>query len=165
MIPSVTLEELLAWNEEAAQAWCAHLAEHPALLVLPCDIGGAQTVQALVRHVWGVELRWAQRIAGLSVTEREAMPAGPLDALYELHTQATAILRGALADAAFDWGERVTLRFPMFGPDPRDFSRRKLAAHFLFHSQRHYAQLATLLRQAGHGIEMRGDLLFSAAIL
>ena len=40
-------------------------------------------------------------------------------------------------------------------------SRRKVLAHALFHSQRHWAQLATLVRAAGFPSGFRGDLLFS----
>ena len=164
MPASITLDELLAWCDEAAAAWRAHFDSNPSQLELPCDIGGAATVQALVRHVWGVELLWAQRIAGLPVTDRAGMPAGPLDALYTLHAKGVAILREVLGNAGFDWEEVVSLDIPRLGPGPHAFTRRKLAAHALVHSQRHYAQLATLLRQAGHPAAVRGDLLLSSAL-
>jgi len=164
MTPAVTLDELLEWNEESARFWLAHLGASPALLELPCDIGGAASVQALVRHIWSAELRWAQRIARLPVTEREAMPAGPLEALFDLHTQAAAIFRAQLDNPALDWEEELTLDLPGLAPDVRSFTLRKLAAHALFHSQRHWAQLATVLRLAGHPSGFRGDLLFSLAL-
>ena len=164
MPAAIKLDELLAWCDEAAAAWHAHFDSNPSQLDLPCDIGGAATVQALVRHVWGVELLWAQRIAGLPVTDRADMPTGPLDALYALHTEANAILRAALGNAAFDWNGIVSLNLPRLGPGTHDFTCRKLAAHALLHSHRHYAQLATLLRQAGHPSAVRGDLLFSSAL-
>lgn len=164
MTPAVTLDELLAWNDEASQHWKTHFGMHAAQLNLPCDIGGAATVQAFVRHIWSVELRWAERIADQPVTDRDAMPAGPLDAIFALHTQAVAIFRSLLGDPAFNWEQSVALDFPWLAPHAHDFTRRKLAAHALFHSQRHWAQLATLLRQAGHAAEIRGDLLFSSAL-
>ena len=82
MTPAVTLEELLTWNKEASNFWKAHLDANPNLLKLPCGIGGAANVQEFVGHVWGVELRWAQRIAGLPVLKKEDAPAGPLDVLF-----------------------------------------------------------------------------------
>ena len=164
MAAAVTLDELLAWCDEAAANWRSHFDSNPSQLDLPCDIGGAATVQAFVRHVWGVELRWAQRIVGLPITDRDATPTGPLEALYALHTEASAILRGALGNAGFDWNGVISLEFPWLGPGSHDFTRRKLAAHALLHSQRHYAQLATLLRQAGHPAAVRGDLLLSSAL-
>jgi hypothetical protein len=78
MTPTITLEELLAWNHESAAFWKAHLEANPALLELPCGIGGAANVQEFVRHIWGVELRWGQRITGLPVSPNEEMPNGPM---------------------------------------------------------------------------------------
>ena len=57
-------------------------------------------VQEFVRHIWGVELRWSQRLAALPVLAREEMPAGPLDALFDLHRRAVEIFRGLLAAPA-----------------------------------------------------------------
>jgi hypothetical protein len=49
-------------------------------------------------------------------------------------------------------------------PAARTFSRRKGSVHALFHSQRHWAQLATLVRNAGFPSGFKGDLLFSPAL-
>jgi uncharacterized damage-inducible protein DinB len=164
MTPAIAIDELLSWNEQAADFWMAHLAANPALLQLPCDIGGAASVQELVRHIWGVELRWSQRIAGLPVTDKAAMPAGPLDALFALHRQAMETLRGLLADSDFNWDQVVQLDLPWLPANSRAASRRKLAAHALLHSQRHWAQLATLLRAAGSPSGFLGDILFSSTL-
>ena len=39
----IPLEELLAWNQESADFWKGHLETNPALLELPCSIGGPPT--------------------------------------------------------------------------------------------------------------------------
>ena len=109
MTPAITLEELLAWNDEASNFWKAHLEANPALLELPCGIGGTANVQEFVRHIWGVELRWSQRIAGLPVLAREEVPSGPLDALFDLHTEAVQVFRTLLDDPALNWDEKMTL--------------------------------------------------------
>jgi uncharacterized damage-inducible protein DinB len=165
MTPAITLEELLAWNEEASQFWKAHLDANPALLELPCDIGGTKNVQEFVRHIWGVELRWSQQIAGLPQLAREQMPEGPLEGLFELHIQAAQILHTLLENSDFHWQETITLRTPWLPPEGLTVSRRKIAAHALTHSQRHWAQLATLVRVAGFPSGFRGDLLLSLALL
>jgi uncharacterized damage-inducible protein DinB len=134
------------------------------LLDLPCGIGGAENVQALVRHIWGAELRWAERLAGKAETAREAVPAGPLDALFNLHLQAAKIFAELLADPAADWEGAYTLEVKWIPPEKRVLSRRKVLGHALFHSERHWAQLATLVRTAGYPSEFRGDLLFSSAL-
>jgi uncharacterized damage-inducible protein DinB len=158
---SIALDELLAWNEEAAEFWHEHFAAHPELLALPCDIGGTRTVQEFVRHIWAVELRWAERISGQTETPREQIAEGPLDALFDLHRKAMSILRGVLANPAQDWEATYTLNVSWLPPEFRTATYRKLCAHALFHSQRHWAQLATLVRSAGHPSGFRGDLLFS----
>jgi len=161
---AISIEELLAWNDEASAFWKAHFEANPAVLQLPCDIGGTTTVQELVRHIWGVELRWAQRIAGKPPTPREEMPAGPLDALFEMHMSANGIVRKLLEDPGHDWNEIFALEIPSLPVHLRKASRRKLMAHLLFHSQRHWAQLATLVRSAGFPSGFYGDILFSAGI-
>jgi uncharacterized damage-inducible protein DinB len=164
MTPAITLEELLVWNLECSDFWKSHLEANPALLELPCDIGGTANVQELVAHIWGVELRWSQRIAGLPATDKKEMPAGPLDAIFGLHVQARDIFRELLHDPAVQWDEPIALDLPWLKPPTRQFSRRKLAGHALFHSQRHWAQLATLVRVAGYPSGFKGDLLFSSGL-
>jgi uncharacterized damage-inducible protein DinB len=164
MTPAITLAELLAWNDEASSFWKAHLEASPALLELPCDIGGTANVQGFVRHIWGVELRWGQRIAGLPQLAKEDVPTGPLAALFHLHTEAAGIFRALLEDGSQNWEETMTLDFPQISPEKRIVSRRKVAAHALFHSQRHWAQLATLVRIAGFPSGFKGDMLLSSAL-
>ena len=164
MTVGITLEELLAWNEQSAAYWKSHLETNPSLLDLPCDIGGAGTVQAFVRHVWTADLRWSQRLAGLPVADKEKLPAGPLDALYDLHRQAVENFRNVLAAPEHSWNEPFTLDLAQVPPEMRTMSRRKIAVHALFHGQRHWAQLATLVRNAGFPSKFKGDLLFSSAL-
>jgi len=165
MTLGVTLEELLVWNEESSAYWKAHLDAYPALLELPSGMGSGTSVQAFVAHVWGVELRWAQRCACLPVQAKEEVPAGPLDAIFALHTRAVEIYRSLLADPAVDWDAVVILNREGLPPQARESSTRKAMAHALIHSQRHWAQLAMLLRTAGYPTEFKGDLLFSLALL
>ena len=164
MSVGISLEELLAWNEQSAAYWKTHLETNPALLELPCDIGGTTNVQGFVRHIWGAELRWSQRLAGLPVTDRKEMPAGPLEALFDLHFKAVQVFHAMLDDPNLNWDETMTLKYPWLPPEGLTVSRRKVAGHALFHSQRHWAQLATLVRAAGFPSGFKGDLLFSKAL-
>lgn len=164
MTAAISLEELLAWNQESADFWRAHLEANPTLLELPCGIGGTSDVQQFVRHIWGVELRWGQRIAGLPLLTKEDMPEGPLDALFALHIQAVQIFRNLLDGPNQNWDETMNLDYDWLPPQARTVSRRKVVAHTLFHSQRHWAQLATLVRAAGFPSGFHGDLLLSSAL-
>ncbi|HVN93869.1 MAG TPA: DinB family protein [Terracidiphilus sp.] len=164
MSAGISFDEMLAWNDEASQWWKTHLDANPNLLELPCGIGGAATVQEFVRHIWGAELRWAGRLAKMPETPREKIPAGPLDALFDLHTQAMVVYRRLLTEPEQAWSEPYILTFDWVPPDQRRVTRRKIAGHALFHGQRHWAQLATLVRNAGFPSNFRGDLLFSPAL-
>ena len=63
-----------------------------------------------------------------------------------LHSKAVEIFRGLLAAPDESWEQPYVLDFDWLPPEARTVSRRKVAAHALFHSQRHWAQLATLVR-------------------
>jgi uncharacterized damage-inducible protein DinB len=164
MSTGISLQELFDWNQESSAFWKAHLDANPLLLALACDIGGTSTVQEFVCHIWGAELRWSQRLAGLPVTAKEDFPSGPLDALFDLHSQAGAIFRDLLIAPEESWELPYTLDLSWVPQEARTMSRRKVALHALFHSQRHWAQLATLVRTAGFPSRFRGDLLFSPAL-
>jgi uncharacterized damage-inducible protein DinB len=81
-----------------------------------------------------------------------------------MHTQAIQIFRDLLDDPAQNWDETMLLDLPWMPPQMRNPSRRKVVAHAIFHSQRHWAQLATLVRTAGFPSEFKGDLLLSLAL-
>lgn len=164
MTAAISVEELLTWNQQSAAFWKAHFDANPALLELPCGIDGAPNVQELVRHIWMAELRWAQRVASLPILARENLPKGPLEALYGLHLQATQIIRSLLSSPSHDWEKIFTLEYDWLAPELQSASRRKLVAHALFHSQRHWAQLTTLVREAGFPSAFQGDLIFSPAL-
>src|ERR1035437_6007197 len=96
---AVTLEELLADNEAAAQKWQVWFAANPAALDLPCTIYNSGTVRGLLKHIFAVELRHSQRLNGEEVTSYEAIPVGSLDDLMAVHGQAMQNLRKFLASA------------------------------------------------------------------
>jgi uncharacterized damage-inducible protein DinB len=100
----------------------------------------------------------------LEESPKESIPAGPLEALFGLHLAAAEIFRTMLDDPGRNWDETYTLSFPWLPPQARTASKRKLFAHALLHSQRHWAQLATLVRAAGFPSGFKGDLLFSSAL-
>jgi len=164
MTPAISLDELLAWSQESSRFWKEHFDANPVLLELPCSIDNSGTVLGLVRHIWVADLRWAQRIGGLPLQSREELPTGPLEALYGLHRQAAAIFKALLDHPEQDWETILTLDYDWLPPQARAASRRKLLLHALLHSQRHWAQMATLLRTAGYPSDFKGDMIFSAVL-
>lgn len=163
MTPSITLQEMLGWCEQSADFWKVHLDANPALLQLPCGIGGNADVQAFVRHIWGAELVWSQIICGLPVTDYDVWPTGPLDALFDLHLTAVRNFRALLENPNMNWDE-CSVHYPWRRPEAPKPSPRKALAHILLHSQRHWAQLSTLVRAAGLPSGFLGDLLACSAL-
>jgi len=158
---NISFTELLAWNDETARNWKSHLEANPALLDVACDIGNTGSVHGFVRHIWGVELRWAKRFADGDLKE---LPNGPVESLFAMHEEASELYRQAIAGPAEAWAEPYVLNADWIPEDKRRLSRRKIVAHALLHSQRHYAQLATLARVAGFPTQFRGDLILSSSL-
>ena len=163
MTPAITLEELLVWNCQSSEFWKAHLEANPALLALPCGIGGNADLQAFVRHIWGAELVWSQIIGDQPVTDYDVWPTGPPDALFDLHLSAVRNFRALLDNPNANWDE-CSVHYPWRRPEAPKPTPRKALAHILLHSQRHWAQLSTLVRSAGFPSGFLGDLLPSSAL-
>ena len=146
--PVLTAEELMQWVDRTAVGWRDLVAEHSEILDLPCDIMNVSTAGGLLQHIVAVQLRFAERLAGLAPSEYSAIPFDSAEALYATHERSLALLREQLA-AHVDWDER--LEFMTRSQGRIRASRRAFLLQPLLHAVRHYAQLATLVRQ--HGIE------------
>jgi uncharacterized damage-inducible protein DinB len=106
---------------------------------------------------------WSQIIAGQPVTDYDVWPTGPLDALFDMHSRAIHNFSSLLDNPSLAWNE-MTVHYPWRKPEQPKPTARKALAHILLHSQRHWAQLATLVRAAGFPSGFSGDLLFSSAL-
>jgi len=144
--PALTAEEVMAWVERTSTGWKDLIAANPEVLALPCDVMGVSTVGGLLQHIVAVELRYAEQLSGLPPTEYSAIPFGTATEIYATHERAMAVLR-ALLDSGVDWNERINYVTRSMGP-ARSL-RKTILFHSLLHSIRHYAQLATLVRQRG----------------
>ena len=147
--PALTAEEVLAWHEKNSAAWKQLLTEHPEALSLSCDIAQTKTVGELLQHIVAVELRYAERLANLPQTDYTAIPFDSVEAIYATHTRATALFQQLLATDTVDWNERIDYVTRTMGPARS--ARKSIFFHAMLHAARHYAQLATLVRQ--HGIK------------
>jgi uncharacterized damage-inducible protein DinB len=156
--PVLTAMELLEWNDLTAQRWKALLAANPQALDLPCDVYGAGTVRGLVRHIVAVELRYSERLSGEPVTPYEQVPGGSLEELFAMHDLTINRFRHLLADEAINWEEM--LEFTTISAGTRSATRKTILFHAFLHGIRHYAQLATLVRQHGVKPDWPMDFLF-----
>lgn len=155
--PVLTAEEMLAWNERTAQTWRQLVEEHPEVLHIPCDIYGVRTVGELLQHVVAVETRYAQRLAGTTETPYDSIPCGNAAELFGAHEAALQGIR-AEVDKGGDWDAKLEFQTLTMGRGRA--TRKTLFFHALMHSIRHYAQLATLVRQHGYKAAFPLDYMF-----
>lgn len=158
---TISVENLLTWNETTTRHWRDFIHANPITLALPCDIRNSKTVADTLQHIVAVELRYAQRLAGLPESSYEEVPKKSIDALLTAHTLAFDLLRNLLADPSFDWSAEITFDTLTLGR--LRASREAILIHLTLHSIRHYAQLATLFRQNGFKPNWPMDYLFIAA--
>jgi len=145
-IPQLSAEEVLAWLEKTSVEWRGLLQNHPELLSKRCDIAGTTTVAGVLQHIVAVELRYAERLAGLAATDYADIPFDSVAAIYGTHSRAMELFRKELAREV-DWEERIDFVTRSMGP--ANATRRAVLFHAVLHGIRHYAQLATLARQVG----------------
>jgi len=155
--PALTAEELIAWNEATSQQWRTFVAENPTVLEVKCDIYKAETVGQLLQHIVAAELRYAERLAEFPVSDYAQIPYATAEEIYATHDRALTILRALLADPIYDWSTQ--LEFATLTAGRRRSSRRTILFHAMLHGVRHYAQLTTLVRQAGFAPKMALDYL------
>jgi uncharacterized damage-inducible protein DinB len=158
---TIDIEKLIRWNDKTAQNFHDFVQANPTIFLLPSDIRSSETIAGTLQHIVYLELRFANLIAGFAKTPLEDIPKDSIDALHSTHTHAMAIVRKLLADPTFDWTQELTFEIPNLGR--LDASRETFLIHLTMHSIRHYAQLATLVRQAGFELNWRMDYLFTQA--
>jgi uncharacterized damage-inducible protein DinB len=155
--PVLTANDVLGWLERTSSGWRALIVAHPAVLALPCDIAGVKSVAELLQHIVAVELRYAERLAGLPASDYATIPFDSVDALYATHDRAIGLLRKEL-ERTVDWNESIEFVTRTYGPARS--TRRAVLFHAMLHSIRHYGQLATLVRQHGIKPDWPMDYLF-----
>jgi uncharacterized damage-inducible protein DinB len=146
-LPGLSGNELIAWLERTSAGWRDLLTAHPVALALPCDIRETQTVGQLLQHIVAVELRFAERISGLTETPYEVIPSDSVAAIYATHDKAMGHLRQLDPHTEDYWEE--WLEFTTRSAGTLRARRCTIFIHLVMHSIRHYAQLATLMRQQG----------------
>jgi uncharacterized damage-inducible protein DinB len=146
--PALTAEETMAWVELTSANWRDLVAAHPEILALPCDIIGVSTAGELLQHIVAVELRYAEQLSGLPPSDYSTIPFDSADAIYATHQRAFILFRELLA-SNIDWNQKFDYVTRSMGPARS--ARKTILFHALMHAIRHYAQLATLVRQ--HGIK------------
>jgi uncharacterized damage-inducible protein DinB len=160
--------ELLDYSAEESNHWRDFFKKRPDALDLPCDIAGTKTVREVVLHIVAVQMRYAERLLNMPVTEFETLAARlaqgkPGEELFAFSRKSLEDLRSfAIAANDADWDG--TLTFPTRSAGELTASRRKIFIHALLHGVRHWAQLSTHLRQKGYKQDWQHDFMASGVI-
>jgi uncharacterized damage-inducible protein DinB len=161
---SIAFSTLAAYVEHETERWRQWFQAAPAeVLDLPLGPGADGTVRSLIKHIFAVELRYAQRLAGEPVSAYEELADGTVEQLWRIHHTANSIRGLYLAGASGQDLERVLVS------ETRKLGRiesraHTVVVHSLIHGIRHWAQIAAVLRQHGHGGLWEHDWLVSPAV-
>jgi uncharacterized damage-inducible protein DinB len=151
--------EWLAYNQEETRRWREFFVKHPEAFDLPLDI--VETVWGLVQHIFAADLFFANAVLDIKMpVPREILPAS-FEEIFKVNDESTRKFRQFLSNAkADDWEAVVDLGFGGLKT-----SKRKLMTQAFTHSLRHWAQIATFLRQQGFKQDWYHDFLMSDAML
>jgi uncharacterized damage-inducible protein DinB len=156
-----TLTEMLAANEAETEHWLQWFQRQSSgTLDLPTSIAGAGTVRHLLLHIFAVELRYAERLLDRETTPYESLPTATVNDLFGIGERGRRLFREFLSKATSEELSRV-IEFPTRTAGTLKASKRKCFIHANLHSVRHWAQMAVLLREAGHKTDWFHDFLFS----
>jgi uncharacterized damage-inducible protein DinB len=158
--PGVSFEELLRYDEEQCGQWRVLFEKRPFLLKL--EASPKDTVADLIFHTFTSQLRCAQRLAGETMTKDSEFSRRTVADLFDIGDAARILFRDYLDDTTQESVSRLQ-KFPSHTLGEFETTPKKLLAHALVHSIRHWAQVARILRENGHRADFSHDLLFSKA--
>jgi uncharacterized damage-inducible protein DinB len=153
---------LLRYTDGETRRWHDWLAaQSPAVLEEPMGEGRLGTLRGVLLHIFAVELRYAQRLTDEPVSTYESLPHDSLDAIFGIGVEARRKLAAFLATNP-DLDRELT--FETLTAGTRSASVRKIVTHSVIHGIRHWAQVATVLRQRGYPTQWFHDILLSDAL-
>lgn len=158
----ISFGDLLRYQTSEADKWRAWLDKQPAA-ILDVPFGEAAkrmgNVRDMLWHIFIVEWVYACALTGEPFDGWDGFARETLADLFAIDDQARARIRSYLAAATEeDMGKALTISG---GGLTIQGSARKFLAHTFVHSLRHWAQLATVLRQQGHVTDWQHDLVLS----
>lgn len=118
------------------------------------------TIGGVVMHIFGVELRYAQRLLDQEVTQWEDIRQTSIEDVFELGDNARGQLVQFLTTAPEAELDRV-LTFRTLTAGLVTASKYKIASNVFLHGIRHWGQVATVLRQNGFADQWGHDMLLS----
>ena len=147
----LTFDDLIEYSEWQRRKWRAWFRERPEALALSTgDHGDGRfaTVGEVVKHIFGAELRYVQRLVNEPLSDLTTVPSDDVETLFskgdETRERLKQLLRTMPADQ-WDAPRHFTILHYQVTATPK-----KIVAHTLMHEIRHWAQLATICRMNGY---------------
>lgn len=162
----ISFVDLLRYDESEAMKWRAWLDGQPPEL-LDTPFGDASrhmgNVREMIWHLFITQWVYACVLNGEPFDGWDQFKRDSIADLFAIGDRARAGLRTYLAKAtSAEMGQSLTLSAAGFTVSG---SARKFLTHAFIHSLRHWAQLATVLRQHGHETGWPHDFVLSDAIV
>ena len=158
---ALSFNALLELTSTEHHRWHEWFLNHPDAWSV--DFGEARmpTIGALVRHIFAVELRYAQRLVDEPVTQWDDFTQKTIDEVFELGEYARGQLVQFLTTAP-DKELDKALTFETLTAGTVTASKHKIASNIFLHDIRHWGQIATVLRQNGFADQWPHDMLLSS---
>jgi len=157
---ALTYNVLLEVTSTEHHRWRDWFVEHPKAWAIPFATGRMATIGGLVLHIFGVELRYAQRLLDQEVTAWEEFRQTSIDEVFDLGDNARGQLVHFLTTAPEKELDRV-LTFQTLTAGTISASKYKIASNIFLHDIRHWGQIATVVRQNGFVDQWPHDMLLS----
>jgi len=161
-VPALGYFELLAYTDEETRRWRAYFDQNPKALDVP--IGGERKdVRGLVTHIFVSEYRWGQYLVGEHRTSPDSFKPQNIDEMWAIYATARKRIETWLAGATpEELAQILTVKSVTYGET--SVSKRKILSHSMIHGIRHWAQIATALRQGCFVSDWSHDMMFSPAL-
>lgn len=163
MALSITFDELMRYTNAERDKWRAWLSARPeAMEIAVQPAGRLPTIGKLIDHIFLVEQRHLQRLAGARPVESTGLTGNNAPPLFAYGSSVRRELAQFIGELDEDVAEQVRT-FEMRNRAVPS-SARKLLFDLLLHEIRHWAQIALAVRLAGLDPPGDHDLLYSEAL-
>jgi uncharacterized damage-inducible protein DinB len=158
---ALSYEVLLEYTSIEQHRWHDWFEANPQAWDIPFASPPMATVGGLVNHIFGVELRYTQRLRDETVSEwGELLVHTSIEDVFALGDDARALFVDFLDKAAEEELDRV-MTFKTLTAGMVTASKHKIASNIFLHGIRHWGQIATVLRQNGFATQWAHDMLLS----
>ena len=157
---ALSYKTLLELTSVEHHRWHDWFVAHSEAWELPFASGRMATVGGVVHHIFAVELRYTQRLRDQRVSEWDEFRESSLEEIFALGDNARAQLVEFFTSAGESDLDKI-LTFKTLTAGTVTASKHKIASNIFLHDIRHWAQIATVLRQNGFADQWPHDMLLS----